>query len=369
MAPDLSPSFSDFLDSVDDPRMEGGNLLYPIQEVLFLVTSAVLCGFDSWVHIELFGNEQLSWLRKFFPYANGIPSHDCLGRLFGAINHEQFTKAFTNWAAQLANLADGEVIAIDGKCVRRSHDQANGKTAIHLVSAFACTQGITLGQQKVDDKSNEIIAIPLLLESLMIKGCVITIDAMGCQRQIVEQIIDQEADYVIAVKENQGKLFEQVQQAFATTTIADEFMDTDAGHGRVESRKCQVISNLRWIDESNKWPSIKAVAALHSTRYNKSTGEEEEFSRFYICSIIEAKRIHQAVRSHWQIENQLHWVLDVAFDEDACRKRVDQSAQNSALITKVALNLLRRNTFKGSIKSKRMKAVMNTVFREELMFA
>jgi len=368
MSDKFPPKLKDFLTSVSDPRIPGGNFKYPLTEILFLSFSAALCGLRDWTEIAIFGKSQLAWLRKYFPYENGIPSHDCLGDVFGLIDHEAFTTAFTTWATSLSVLANGDVVAIDGKTLCGSHDRANGKAAIHLVSAFAASQGITLAQRKVDDKSNEITAIPELLDALILEGCLVTIDAMGCQHAIVERITEAKADFVIAVKDNQPSLFEQVQQAFANTKVSDEHIDHDAGHGRVESRHCQVINNLRWLAQAANWPEVKAVARVDSLRYNKQTGVEETASRFYICSIDSARQIHQAVRTHWSIENQLHWVMDVSFGEDGARKREKQSVENFALVTKSVLNLIRQHPSKGSIKGRRVKAAFDTEFRESLMF-
>ncbi|MEO0731659.1 MAG: ISAs1 family transposase [Bacteroidota bacterium] len=368
MGATFSPSFQEFLDSVTDPRTPGGNFTYPLPEILFLSITAALCGLRDWTEIAIFGKSQISWLRKYLPYRNGTPSHDCLGDIFGAIDHQAFTTAFTTWATSLGSLVDGEVIAIDGKTLCGSHDRANGKAAIHLVSAFATSQGITLAQRKVDDKSNEITAIPELLDVLVIQGCLVTIDAMGCQRAIVEKITQSGADFVIALKDNQPSLFEQVQQAFANTKLSDEYAEDDAGHGRVEHRYCQVVTNLHWLAQAANWPEVKAVARLDSRRYDKQTGEEQTASRFYICSITSAQQIHEAVRAHWGIENQLHWVMDVSFGEDDARKREKQSAQNFALVTKTALNMIRQHPSKGSVKGRRVKAAFDTKFRDSLMF-
>jgi len=364
----FSAEFRTFLSSVTDPRTPGGNFKYPLSEILFLSVAAALCGLRDWTEIAIFGNSQLVWLRKYLPFANGTPSHDCLGDIFGLINHETFTAAFTRWATSLNVLANGDVVAIDGKTLCGSHDRSNGKAAIHLVSAFAASQGITLAQRKVDDKSNEITAIPELIDALILEGCLVTIDAMGCQHAIVEKITEAKADFVIAVKDNQPTLFEQVQQAFANTKPSEEYADHDAGHGRVESRRCRVVNNLRWLPQAAHWPEVKAVARIDSRRYNKQTGVEETASRFYICSIDSARQIHQAVRSHWSIENQLHWVMDVSFGEDGARKREKQSVENFALVTKTALNLIRQHPSKGSVKGRRIKAAFDTDFRESLMF-
>ena len=363
----FTDAYAAFLDAVPDPRMSGGNLRYPLSEMLLLCLSASICGLKDWTDIAVFGQSQLAWLRQYLPYKNGTPSHDCLGKTFAQIDNEAFSQAFTAWACTLRSDAD-QHLAIDGKCLRGSHDRTNGKAAIHLVNAFATQQGITLGQRKVDDKSNEITAIPALIEALVTKGCVVTIDAMGCQHDIAQQIIDAEANFVLAVKDNHPQLAEQAQQAFAAATVADRFEQTESDHGRVERRKTEIVTNLKWSPRIKEWAGAKAVARVQSHRYDKRTGKEQTEYRFYLCSLTSARIIHEAIRHHWHIENRLHWVLDVTFGEDESRKRDRQSAQNFSLVTKGALNLIRHHGKKGSIKGQRTKAAFDVKFREELMF-
>ena len=352
---------------MEDPRRTSGHYLYPLDELLFLTISAVISGVEDWVHIQAFGEDQLEWLRKFLPYRNGIPSHDCLGKVFAHLNHEQFSQAFVQWTAGLSERTQGQIISIDGKRLCGSYDTYKGKAAIHLVSAFASANGLILGQVKTADKSNEITAIPELLELIALEGCLVTIDAMGCQREIAQKIVDQQADYILALKANQEELYQEVIHAFTfmPITISDE--ELDKGHGRVEKRTCQVISDLRFIDEHAKWPGIKAVARIEAQRYQPLHDKHEVEYRYYICSIADAQQINQAVRLHWGIENKLHWVLDVVFREDLSRKRLGQMPQNFAIITKMAINLIKMNKHKGSIKVKRHKAAWNQSFRQELL--
>lgn len=353
--------------SLEDPRRTSGHYLYPLEELLFLTISAVISGVEDWVHIQAFGEDQLEWLRKFFPYSNGVPSHDCLGKVFAHLDHARFSEAFTQWAEGLSERTQGQVISIDGKRMRGSYDTYQGKAAIHLVSAFASANGIVVGQVKTADKSNEITAIPELLGLIAVQGCLVTIDAMGCQREIAKKIVGREADYVLALKANQEELYEEVVHAFDFMPVLATDEQTDKGHGRVEKRTCQVISDLRFIDEHVKWPGIKAIARVHSQRYHPLLDKKEEEDRYYISSISDAARINQAVRSHWAIENNLHWVLDVDFGEDLARKRTGEMPQNFAVITKMAINLIKMNQRKGSIKVKRHKAAWNQSFRQEIL--
>lgn len=352
---------------LEDPRRTSGHYLYPLDELLLLTISAVISGVEDWVHIQAFGEDQLEWLRKFLPYAKGIPSHDCLGKVFAHLDHEQFSQAFIQWTEGLSERTAGQVISIDGKRMCGSYDTYKGKAAIHLVSAFASANGLVVGQVKTADKSNEITAIPQLLDLIAVQGCLVTIDAMGCQREIAQKIVDQQADYVLALKANQEELYQEVMHAFTFMPLSATDEQLDKGHGRVERRSCQVISDLRFIDEHIKWPGIKAVARVRAQRYQTLHDKSEVEYRYYICSISDALQINRAVRLHWSIENKLHWVLDVEFGEDLSRKRAGQMPQNFAIITKMAINLIKMNKRKGSIKVKRHKAAWNQTFRQEVL--
>lgn len=364
---DSKKSLFEIFKSVPDPRRQGGNLLYPLEELMFLTISGVICGLEDWVHISEFGKDQLSWLRKYFPYKNGIASHDCLGAVFSNLDTDLFGQAFIKWTESLSEQTKGEVISIDGKRVRGSYDTHSGKAAIHIVSAFASMNGLVMGQVKCADKSNEITAIPELLDLISIKGCLITIDAMGCQKKIAEKIIDNEAHYILSLKANQEELYEEVKKAFKFMPPQQNDEQISTGHGRVEKRYCEIISDLRFIDEAFKWKGIKSIVRIHAKRHHKLNQKEEEEYRYYITSISDAKKINQAVRLHWGIENQLHWVLDVQFSEDRSRKRAGRMPQNFGLITKMAINLIKQNPIKGSIKVKRMKAAWNQTFRQQLL--
>jgi predicted transposase YbfD/YdcC len=357
----------DVFSQVTDPRRKGGNYIYPLDEILFLVISGVLSGLEDWVHISAFGKDQIEWLRRFLPFENGIPSHDCLGYVFSLMDTTAFGQAFVEWSEGLSKRTKGEVVSIDGKRLCGSYDTYKGKSAIHLVSAFASANGLALGQVKTPDKSNEIKAIPELLNLICVEGCLVTIDAMGCQKAIAEKIKEEKADYVLALKGNQPELFEEVKRAFEFMPISEVDQELDQGHGRIEKRICETITDLRFIDESLKWKGIKAVARINAHRTHKIDGKQEQQYRYYISSITNAKQINQAVRMHWAIENKLHWVLDVRFLEDNSRKRNGEMPENFSLITKMAINLIKMHPAKGSIKGKRLKAGWNQTFRQELL--
>ncbi len=360
---------------MEEPRRtKGGNHRHLLTEMIFLVISAVVSGAGSWTEIELFGKSQLEWLRKFTPFKSGIPSHDTLGRVFSLIDYEQFSNCFVEWVATISKLTEGEVAAIDGKRLRGSFDTAGNQKAIHMVSAFATINGLCLGQEVCEEKSNEITAIPKLLELLAIKGCVVTIDAMGCQTEIAESIIKKGADYILAVKQNQKELYEQIQKVFQITNPASIHTEVDSGHGRVEQRKCVAIDDFRFFDIETKWKGLKSILKIESENFNKTTEQLQKEMRYYISSLpADAKEVSPKIRSHWLIEHKLHWVLDVVFGEDASRKRKGNSAKNFNLISKIALSLIPKESTKGisgkgiSGKGKRYKAALDQKFREKIL--
>jgi predicted transposase YbfD/YdcC len=363
------PVFHEYFTTLEEPRRTNkGRFFYPLEEILFLSISAVVSGSDSWTTICTFGQIKLDWLRKFYPYKNGIPSHDVLGKLFARLDHKEFAKCFSRWVNSLSELTKGEVVAVDGKTLRGSGDGALGKSPLHVVSAYASGNRVCLGQEAVSEKSNEITAIPELLKVLDIKGCTVTIDAMGCQKKIAKQVLDNKADYLLMVKDNQKGLKEQVEHLF-TITAGVKDTQYDVGHGRVETRVCEVIDDLRFMDGTSEWHGLKSIARIQSERYNKKTGQTSRQARYYISSLpADAAFINNAVRQHWAIENNLHWSLDVIFKEDESLKKKGNSALNYGLMAKMALVLIEKETTpKLSKPSKRYRAALDDDFRTKIL--
>lgn len=343
--------------SLADPRINRQKK-HQLQDIFFITLCAVICGADNWVEIEEYGCAKEEWFTEQLGLANGIPSHDTFGAVFAAIDQTQFSECFSRWVADLAALTEGEVIAIDGKCLRRSVDSSSKKAAIHLVSAWAQQNRLVLGQVKVDDKSNEITAIPKLLERLDIAGAVITIDAMGCQKKIADQIVRQGGDYVLSLKGNQGSLLDNVETFFTSALAPDAVtVSVDAEHGRLETRTIAATDDIGWLHERHDWPGLNSILAVTLRQESGQTIRED--TRYFISSLKadDHQRLANAVRAHWSIENNLHWVLDVAFDEDRNRTRQGHSAANLAVIRHIALNLLKNESSrKVGIKVKRKRA-------------
>lgn len=354
-----------------DPRQQG-KVVYPLDEILLLCLLAVLAGAETFTDIARFGTKKLDFLRRFRPFCDGTPTHDHLGDILATIDAEKFQQCFTAWVAARTGLA-AEVIAIDGKTVRRSGDKKSGKKAIHMVSAFAARQRLVLGQVKVAEKSNEIVAIPRLLEMLAIEGAIVTIDAMGCQREIAKKIIDKKGDYILALKGNQGTLRDDVE-VFATEQRANGFKETaisrhqtiDGEHGRIETRTTTVIHDIAWLHERHDWPGLKGVVIVESIREIDAKNAHE--TRFYITSLpLMAEQVGLMVRDHWAVENSLHWVLDMVFRDDECRVRTDHAPANFTTIKHMALNLLRRAPGKDSLRLRRKVAAWDDDFLASLL--
>jgi predicted transposase YbfD/YdcC len=339
-----------------------------LDDIIFIAIASVICGADGWNDMEEFGKSKEGWLRSFLQLPNGIPTHDTFNRLFSALNPEELEKCFVEWTRSVVHLCEHEVIAIDGKSMCGTRDASN-KSIVHMVSAWADRNHIVLGQVKVDEKSNEITALPRLLDLLVIKGCIVTIDAMGCQKDIASKVIEKEADYLLALKGNQGNLLEQVEDSFRFLPVVSVDEQLDAGHGRVETHRCSVISDLSMIEAKDEWAALRSLVKIESERYIKSTGKTEKETRLYISSLpADAKLINQSVRAHWSVENSLHWVLDVGFNEDASRKRTGFAAQNYSLISRIALNLLKNDkTTKVGVRGKRLKAGWDNRFLIKLI--
>ncbi len=351
------PSIIHHFSSIEDPRINRQKK-HQLQDIFFISLCAIICGADNWVAIEAFGLAKEPWFTQLLDLEHGIPSHDTFGEVYAAIDTDQFSLCFSRWVADLAKLTEGDVIAIDGKCLRRSLDKASKKAAIHMVSAWAQQNSLVLGQVKVDDKSNEITAIPKLLSRLDIAGAVITIDAMGCQKKIAEQIKRQGGDYVLSLKGNQGNLHDDVKTLFVSPlSPAVAAVGYDGDHGRIETRSIRVTDDIAWLKERHDWESLHSIIAVTAKREVGDSVTEE--TRYFISSLDanDPQRLARVIRGHWAIENNLHWVLDVAFDEDRNRARKGHSAANLAVIRHIALNLIKsEKTSKVGIKIKRLKA-------------
>jgi predicted transposase YbfD/YdcC len=356
-------SLIEHFSTIDDPRIDRSKL-HKLIDLLVIAICATICGAEGWEDFELFGNCKFDWFKSFLELPNGIPSPDTFRRVFARLDPIQFQQAFLGWVRSVTRLTDGEVVAIDGKQLRRSHDSASGKSAVAMVSAWAEANRLVLGQVRVAEKSNEITAIPELLRVLEISGCIVTTDALGCQTEIAAAIIDKQADYVLAVKGNQGNLFEDVVGYFdwalaeggkQTTYAIDETVDGD--HGRVEVRRCYATDDIEWLRRKCEWKGIRSIAMIESER--SVAGQEASRERRYYISSLEAdaRELNRVIRGHWSIENSLHWVLDIAFREDDSRIRKDHGPENVAMLRHIALNLLKQDkSIKVGIKSKRKNA-------------
>jgi hypothetical protein len=362
--------------TLKDPRVDRTKR-YPLIEIIFLIISATISGCEGWKSVRDFGLLKLDWLRQFLAYENGIPVDDTLARVMRRLNTKQFATCFTNWIQSVTQATDGDIIAIDGKTLRRSYDAGDGKSAIHMVSAWSSANGVVLGQEKTAEKSNEITAIPALLSSLAIKGCIVTIDAMGCQKNIAEQIVKQGGDYLLALKGNQGSLHEEVK-SFFTTAKEDDFKhiehdfheDIDSGHGRVEVRRAYAIDFNKYkkhLPAGGQWKKLTSVVMVETTREGRDFKTQDK--RFYVSSCRgSAQLLLNASRKHWGVENSLHWTLDVTFREDESRIRKEAAPENYAIFRHIALNILRRNTsIDASIKRKRHMAALNDDVRTTLI--
>jgi len=366
-----SAAFLTHFDALVDPRQRG-KVIYPLNEVLLLCLLATLAGAETFVDIALFGVKKRDLLRRFLPFGAGTPTHDHLGDLFATLDAECFQRCFAAWAASFTGLPQ-DVVAIDGKTSRRA--KQGGTMLLHTVSAFSSRQRLVLGQTKVDEKSNEITAIPKLLAMLALEGAVVTLDAMGCQRDIAQTILDQKADYVLALKGNQGNLREDVE-LFAQSQKNQDFADTqgtqhqsvEGDHGRIETRTTTVFHDVAWLKKRHDWPGIKSLVMVESVRQIGARIERE--SRYYISSLrVPAEQMGAFVRAHWAVENSLHWVLDMVFRDDECRVRTAHAPANFTTIKHIALNLLRRCRDKLSMRARRKAAAWDDDYLAGLLTA
>ncbi len=370
----MTNNFIHHFSIIPDPRIER-HKQHQLIDILFLSVCAVLSGAEGWEDIEDFGLAKLAWLKRYLPFENGIPKHDTIARVLSRLEPSSIQHCFIHWVQDIAQAAQMNVIAIDGKTARGSFKTKSRKDALHMVSAWSCGHGLVLGQHRVDTKSNEITAIPKLLELLDIKDSTITLDAMGCQHDIVDKIIEKGGDYVIALKGNQGHLHEEVKDWFyhaqhnkLKNIASSQYEHTDSGHGRIEVRRClQLEINHDWLTSAEKWSSIKSVVRIESQRHigEKTTIEH----RYYISShSLNAERLNGIIRNHWGVENSLHWTLDMTFREDDSRIRRGNAAEVMNVFRKLALNTLKLNkTRKASMKRKLKMAALDDDFRAELL--
>ena len=358
---------SEFSNLTDPRRTNKGNFTYPLNEILFLTISAVVSGMKGWSDIALFGKLKLEWLQQYFPYENGIPSHDVLSKVFAALNSEAFSECFTSWINSISELTQGEVIAIDGKTIRGSASQE--RLAMHIVSAYACGNRLCLAQEATEEKSNEITAIPRLLDLMALKNCVVTTDALGCQKKIAEKIVEKQADYVLMVKDNHKNLKIDIEQSFDSLDIKQYDETLDSGHGRVETRTCEVIDDLSLIKAKLEWEGLRSIIRITAERTDKKSKKTSIAIRYYISSLkVDAKRMNQIVRDHWKVENNLHWNLDVIFNEDAGLKKKGNAPYNFNIVNKIALTLIeQQKNNKMSKNAKRIKAALDDKYREEIL--
>jgi len=353
-----------YFGELPDPRIDRCKR-HQLIDIIVIGICAVICGADSFVEMEEFGRAKRDWFETFLDLPNGIPSHDTFRRVFGLLKPSEFQRCFLAWIESVQEQTKGEVIAIDGKALRGTFERSTNKLAIRMVSAWATGNSLVLGQVKTTEKSNEITAIPCLLRLLEIEGCLVTIDATGCQKEIVEQIVEHKADYCISLKGNQGILHEEVREYFewARSTFFKQLEysyaeSVEKDHGRIETRRCWSVSDVDWLHHKEEWKGLRSICAVEAERVEVVTQKQSRETRYFISSLeSDAKGLMKAVRKHWAVENSLHWVSDVAFREDHCQIRKDNGAENFAMLRHIALNLLKRErTSKVGVKIKRNKA-------------
>ena len=372
---DTKPGFLQAFEGLEDPRSRV--CAYPLDELLLVALCAITSGAESWVTVVEWGCMKLDWLRRWLPFANGIASHDTFGRVFSLLDAKGFEACFIGWMQQLCPALHGQLVSIDGKSVRGSHDAGLGR--VHLVSAWHHGAGLVLGQVRTAAKSNEITAIPELLDALDLRGTTVTIDAVGCQRAIAGKIVEKKADYLLAIKSNQPTLAQAVESLFADVEggVRDgrlqQHTTVDKGHGRIETRQCVVAHDVSALAEAGlHWPGLRSAVMIESTREafgGRNKGERSTEWRYYVSSLqADAAEFNAKVRAHWGIENSCHWVLDVTFNEDDCRIRRGDGAQNFAILRRIALNLIKQEkSGKHSVRLKRLKAGWSIDYLQKLL--
>lgn len=364
MSPKAHQTIDKHFAALQDPR-HGNALQHALLDILVISICATICGADGWTEIALWGESSEAWLRTFLALPNGIPSHDTFGRLFARLDPKVFRRCFLSWVRAISQLSQRRLLAVDGKKIRRSHDRAHRCAAIHMVSVWAQTNRLVLAQTKVSEKSNEITAMPELLRWLELAGCIVTIDAMGCQTEIAQRVVQQGGDYLLAVKENQPRLYQDLRDVFREPhprrrdPTHGYARQVAKGHGRIEIRQCWTVSDpalIAYLTARQPWVNLRTVARVRAER--RVADERSVEDRFYISSLEnDAALVLESARGHWGIENSLHWVLDIAFREDESRVRKDYAPENLAVIRHMALNLLRAEmTLKVGMKAKRMRA-------------
>ncbi len=366
------PSFISIFKPVPDER-QTAKIKHCLTEIIFIAIVATVAGADDWEEIEYFAIEKEEWLRKYLTLSNGIPSHDTIERCFSWINPKIFLQCFMEWTAMVSQVIKGGIVAIDGKTMRGTADESNGKKALHVVSAWFSETGMVLGQVKTHEKSNEITAIPELLDLLDVTGCIVTIDALGTQKDIVRKIKkDKKADYVLALKANHPLLYDEVIRYFddrlhdvsLTADPLESYQEIEKGHGRIEKRQYYLTPNIDWIAEKKEWEGLSAIGMVTYT--SEKAEKKEQMRRYYLCSLKSIKPFAKAVRQHWGIES-MHWSLDVTFNEDAKRVKKDRAPENLAILHRLALNIMKMDkSKKTSLKKKRRIAGWNESFLERI---
>ena len=369
----MASPHSDFLHHfsvIRDPRIDRTKL-HPLNNILFIALCAVISGAESWGEMETFGENKKVWLSKYLDLAHGIPSHDTFARVFAQLDPREFQKGFLSWIQSVYQKTQGEIISIDGKTLRRSHDASKAQEPLHLISAWADANHLVLGQLKSEGKTNEILSIPKLLDILDLTGCIVTLDAMGTQKEIARKIQDKKADYVLALKANHGLLPQDVQHYWLDPSLPaseyDLYETTEKDHGRIEIRRYKITSAISWLQPRTDWAGLKSIGIVESQRIFKNHSTTE--TRFFLTTLkSNAKEFAKAVRAHWEIENTLHWSLDVCFREDQSRARIKFSAENFAALRRLALNILKKETSsKSSLNVKRLQAALNDAYLDSLL--